>query len=394
MRSKDESTTCRANRPKLQMLDHFPDSRDLAGIHGKFDEIVVDNGLELVGVSFESAMTDVGTSVRWAPSGSPTYKAVVERFFRTLNELLNKRLPGGSFPVAQMKSWKLDPQKDAVLTLEKAEELLEQAIGVYHQDLHTFLGEAPVAVWSRGVRAQGGVPVIGDDQQLDRMVGAEVTRRLSRAGISLFGLDYHDPAVTGPLLEDLASSEPMRRRREGSATATVKVKYNPANIGCVHVWNPKRGVFQTLPCTDPDAEGLTRWQHEQVQEWLRDIQGQTEDERRDRRYLLRETIRASTSSRSRKRLERKHARLLTSPKIQDLASGHLRIEYADPRHDGMSPVIPQSPLAAERTDDHKRPQRPPRGGARKPRPQSSPKGEITPALEKWSVDKADWGASQ
>lgn len=141
----------RANRPKLQMLDQFPNCRELAGIHGKFDQIVVDNGLELVGASFESAMTDVGTSVRWAPSSSPTYKAVVERFFRTLNELLNKRLPGGSFPVAQMKAWKLDPQKDAVLTVGKAEELLEQAIGVYHQDLHTFLGETPVAVWSRGV---------------------------------------------------------------------------------------------------------------------------------------------------------------------------------------------------------------------------------------------------
>lgn len=387
----------RANRPKLQMLKHYPDCPDLAGIYGKFDEIVVDNGLEFVGTSFESGMTDVGTSIRWAPSASPTYKAVVERFFRTLNERLNKRLPGGSFPVEYMKAWKLNPQKDAVLTLDQLEKLLEGAIGLYHQDLHTFLGEAPVKAWSRGVQAQGGVPVIGDDAQLDKMVGAVKERRLSTSGISLFGLKYHDPAVTGPLLEDLAASEPMRGRRKGSATAKVTVKYNPANIGSVHVWNQVRGVYQTLPCTEPEyAEGLTSWQQDRLREWEREEQERSGEARANLRYEWREKLRALGSARTKKRIARNEARLLTSPKIQTLAGDHLRLDYAQPRHDGMAPVIPQKALAPERSDDHRPPTRPQRGGARKPRPKSSPspKPEAGSALEEWSVDSSDWGASQ
>lgn len=387
----------RANRPKLQMLEHYPDCPDLSGIYGKFDEIVVDNGLEFVGTSFESGMTDVGTSIRWAPSASPTYKAVVERFFRTLNERLNKRLPGGSFPVEQMRAWKLDPQKDAVLTLDQLEELLEGAIGLYHQDLHTFLGEAPVKAWSRGVKAQGGVPVIGDDAQLDKMVGAVEERRLSNSGISLFGLRYHDPGVTGPLLEDMAASEPMRGRRKGSATAKVTVKYNPANIGSVYVWNRVRGVYQTLPCTEPNyAEGLTSWQQKRIREWEREEREKDGDARADLRYEWRERLRALASSRSKKRIARNEARLLTSAKVQAVAADYLRIDYAPARHDGMAGVIPQKPLAPERTDDHQLPTRPQRGGARKPRPQSSPhpKSEAGSSWEEWSVDSSDWGASQ
>lgn len=385
----------RANRPKLQMRDHFPDCRGLVGIYGKFDEIVVDNGLEFVGISFESGMTDVGTSIRWAPSESPTYKAVVERFFRTLNELFNKRLPGGTFPIEKMRAWKLNPQKHAVLTLDQTEELLEHAIGVYHQDLHTFLGEPPVAAWTRGVRAQGGVQVIGDDAQLDKMVGAEVTRCLSRSGISLFGLNYHDPAVTGPLLEDLAASEPMRRRRKGSATANVKVKYNPANIGSVHVWNARRGVFQTLPCTEPDyADGLTKWQHVRIREWEAAQLMRTDDERRELRAAWREKLRAVASSRTRKRIDRTQARLLTSPRIAGLAGDHLRVEYADARHDGMAPTIPQVPLAPERTDGHPKPVRQARGGARRSKakkhsPIVSPSSASD--VEHWPVDtSSDW----
>lgn len=376
----------RANRPKLWLAEIFPDAPELVDIHGKFDEIVVDNGLEFVGTSFESAMTDVGTSLRLAPTRSPCHKAVVERVFGTLNSLLNQRLPGGRFPVQQLRDWNLDPRKDAVLTIEELGELLDHAIGVYHQDLHSFLGEPPVAAWTRGVRAQGGVQVIGDDAQLDKMVGAVVERTLTRSGIALFDLTYHDPAITGPLLEDLAASQPMRKRREGSATATVRVKYNPANIGSVHIWNAKRGIYQTLPCTEPDADGVSKWQHERIQEWVRAEQRETQDERRELRCAFRAKLRSTASLGTAKRIQRAEARLLNSPKIHQIASEHLRLEYAEARHDGMAPVIPTTPLAAERTDGHSKPVRPARRGRKaKPKCVARPDAKMATAPHQWTA---------
>lgn len=375
----------RGNRPKLWMREHFPDAPDLIDIHGKFDEIIVDNGMELSGSSFQSSMTDVGTSVIWAPIASPQHKAIVERFFRTLNELLCKRLPGGRFPIDKLRQWGLDPRKDAVLTFDEMVELLDYAIGVYHQTLHTTLGEAPLKAWSRGVREQGGIQVIGDDSQIDKMIGKETERTLDRSGIQIFNRYYHDEAITQALLEDLAPLQAMRSRREGSATCEVKVKFNPANVGSIHVWNHKRGIFQTLPCTDPDYEGLSEWQVGRVQQMLREEQTENADHERELECALYEKIRDLTSPATAKRIKRNEVRLLNSPRVHEVMSEHLRVEYAHSRHDGMAPIIPTVPLAPERTDDHVRPKRPPMGGDKSRAKKSSPAKAAPEAPLQWKI---------
>lgn len=122
----------RTNRPKIhlpQSADQFPDLRD---IYGRFDEIVVDNGKEFAGVAMEDALADIGTSLRLTPVGSPTYKAIVERFFGTLNSLLNTKLPGGVFKPEVLREFGYDPAKDAVLTLSELEDLIWDALTLFH----------------------------------------------------------------------------------------------------------------------------------------------------------------------------------------------------------------------------------------------------------------------
>lgn len=383
----------RANRPKPRMRGLFPDCPELADIYGKCDEIVVDNGAEFIGTSFESGMTDLGISVRWAPVKKPTYKAVVERFFSTLNSMLHKKLPGGTFPLQKLREWDLKPQKCAVLTLAQAEALLDLAIGTYHQSLHRSLGDTPVRTWVRGVNAETGINVLGDDRQLDKMLGAREERLVTRSGVELFNLRYHDPAITGPLLEDLARRESVRGRREGSASAKVAVKYNPANLGEIHVWNGPRGVYVTLPCTDQEyADGLSKWQHDRLQEWQRESHARTEDDRRKLRLNLRSAIGALEDPKAIRRQQRAKARLLASPKIDALGGGGLRIAHAEPRPDGMAPVIPTVALASERTDDGAKPIRPQRGGKRNPK--RSPKRESRKDQPEWNVadlvDENEW----
>lgn len=374
----------RANRPKPRMRDLFPDCPELADIYGKCDEIVVDNGLEFIGTSFESGMTDLGVSIRWAPVKSPPHKAIVERFFSTLNSMLHKKLPGGTFPLQKLREWDIDPQKFAVLTLEQTEALLDLAIGVYHQSLHRNLGDTPIRTWVRGVNADTGISVIGDDRQLDKMLGAREERLVTRGGVELFNLRYHDPAITGPLLEDLARREAVRGRRQGSATAKVAVKYNPANLREIHVWNGPRGAYVTLPCTDLEyAEGLSRWQHDQLLAWQRESHARTDEDRRALRLRLRSEIGALEDPKAIRRQKRAKARLLASPKIESFGGNALRVAHAEPRPDGMAPVIPTVALAAERTDDSAKPVRPQRGGKR--RPSRPPRAEAPRDQPEWNV---------
>lgn len=383
----------RANRPKAATRERFPDTPELADIFGKFDEIVVDNGWEFTGTSTESALTDLGISIRWAPVRSPTYKAVIERFFGTLNLLLNKKLPGGTIPIEQMRAWELNPSKDAVLTLAEVEALLTSAIGTYHQELHSTLGDTPLHIWTKGVRDHG-VQVIGDDAQLDKMVGAHEERTLSRSGVSLFDLQFHEPAVTGPLLEKLAGRTPRKSRRKGSATAKVTVKYNPANLGEVHIWDPTTGQYETLPCTDPDyASGLSKWHHQQIQQWERESQGIDAEGRRNGRLELRREIEAASPEHLLRRNRRTAARLLSPPHVEASASQHLRVAHANPRHDGMAPVISTTALAPERTDGHAKPVRPPRGRKAKAPSRTRAAPAAPPTNEDFQVirdDSAGW----
>ncbi|MFN3535935.1 MAG: Mu transposase C-terminal domain-containing protein [Brevundimonas sp.] len=317
----------------------------------------------------------------------------MERFFSTLNSMFHKKLPGGTFPVEKLRAWDLNPQKFAILTLEQTEALLDLAIGTYHQSLHRSLKDTPVRTWVRGVKAGSGITVIGDDRQLDKLIGAHEQRLVTRSGVNLFNLRYHDPAITGPLLEDLARREAVRGRREGSATAKVTVKYIPANLGEIHVWNGPRGEYVTLPCTDPEyAQGLSKWQHERLQEWQRESHARTEDDRRALRLRLRSAIGALESPKTVKRQKRAHVRLLASPKIEALGGAGLRIAHAEPRPDGMAPVIQMAALAPERTDDSAKPIRPQRGG--KPKPKRPPKTETPNNLPEWNVadvaDEEEW----
>lgn len=127
------ATECikRANIPKLHLLKGGAQNAVLANIYGRFDEIVVDNGLELVGNAFEDAAADCGISIRWAPVRSPTYKAVIERFFRTIDDRLLHKLPGSTLNPQALRDLEINPEAKAVLTLSELEALIWEVINLY-----------------------------------------------------------------------------------------------------------------------------------------------------------------------------------------------------------------------------------------------------------------------
>lgn len=372
----------RANQPKLHLLSRASKFPVLASIFGRFDEVVVDNGWEFSGKSFEDGMADVGTTVRWAPVASPTYKAIVERFFGVLNQLLNKKVPGGVLKPELLREMGYDPTKDAVLTIAEIEDLIWEAISYYHIEVHSGVGRPPADLWQQDMDAYG-IDVIGDDRQLDRMAGAmKYPCTLSRSGVELFGLVFQDQYATGELLEDLVSLQPIRGQRKGSATAQVKVKYNPANLAEVHVWNQRRNCYVTLPCTDDRySDRISLWHHQQLKAWAKQkgLEFSSEEDRLAARARLAEKIQQS-SPELRLKQRRAAARLMTTPKVLKALSGNsATLAYAPSRHDGMAPVIHHDTFSKHRIDGDTPPSRPPRA--------SRPKARQTPAQPKSAKSK-------
>lgn len=200
----------RAGMPKTRFLDDKGPARKLVNVFGRFDQIVVDNGKEFAGVSFEDAFADLGTTLRLAPVASPTHKAIVERFFATLNNLIARQLPGALLPVHVMRELGYDHTASAVLTVEQMEDLIWEAIRFYHIEVHSSTGLPPGAIWQQDAE-RFGIPVHDDLRQIDKMLGMVAEgRQLNRSGVNIHGLSYHDPAVVQGLLNDLVGTAPVR----------------------------------------------------------------------------------------------------------------------------------------------------------------------------------------
>lgn len=355
----------RANLPKSVYEDRRGAPRGLANIYGRFDEIIVDNGKEFAGVAMEHTLADLGTTLRLAPVASPQHKAIVERFFGTLNSLLVRKLPGAKLPIQTMRELGYDPQATAVLTVQEVEQLIWEALAIYHLDVHSGIGTPPALQWTKDAEAYG-IAVYDSARELEKMLGVPVKRQLSRSGIELHGLQYHDPAAVGALLTELAVVAPQReQRRSGSITCKVTVKYNPANLNEVQVWHHLQKRYVTLPWTEPDyAQGLSLWHHERIKQWTKEAGlrfSSLQDRLEARARMIEQVERLAPELKMRQR--RAMARLMHSPanKVSEgLVSGVVEMEIAPSRHDGLAPIIPQVALATERTDGSVRPSRPPR----------------------------------
>lgn len=377
-----------ANRPKIEFLSHDFGSPELANIYGKPDEIIADNGWEFTGTAFEYSLISLGMAVRWAPIHAPQFKAKGERAFYTLNKFLFHRIAGRTYPIAQMREWGLDPAKDAVVSFPDLQNLLAQAISVYHQSWHRSLEDTPLNVWTQGTQ-KSGIPVIGDDRNLEQLLGSVEQRRLTRSGIQLHNLQYHDPEIVGPLLERIAARQPVRDRAKGSANPKVRVIFNKSDLGQIHVVDPITRSTVTLPCIDPNAAGTSLWMWELQRKWTNEDKSAVNEIADGLQYKLINEIESNKPQGRNKQSKKTHLRLEAS-----LQSAHsqksVSVAFAKPTPHGTAPAIPIVPLAAERTDGHPIPVREQRGKAARKRAKNTSTSRLEASSKDAPTSNQDW----
>lgn len=118
---------------------------------GIMTKLVVDNGSDYRHNGFLKFCQQLGIIVEPCPPRSPNSKAIIERFFRTLNEGLIHKMPGTTFSNPTDRG-DYDSQKFAQSTLDDLRRDVEVWIDeIYHTRIHSSLGEAPIDVWTREV---------------------------------------------------------------------------------------------------------------------------------------------------------------------------------------------------------------------------------------------------
>lgn len=350
-------------------LPHFAPILD--DLYGKPETIVVDNAWRQVGRSFQDACEDVGISVEWAPVANPEYKGVVERIFHTLNKLLFHKLPGGvPFDPVTMRKLGFDPSKTAAITLSRLEELIYQAVHtIYHDTPHRTLGIPPLLAWRKGLAARAR-KIVGDVGFLESAMGTVADAVLTREGVRFKGITFHDPEITGALLADLAGTTPVRARRKryGSATANVKIKWRESSIAAISVWNPKAQPdpdYVRLPNADEayaKSTGLGFSHHARVEAYAQkeSLDFQSSEDRLNALYRLRAEIQAAAPD-MKFRDVRQQRRLLT-----EIATRRDTVEVVTERatSTGLGPGDVRIIEFAKHRRDGGRPEKGPRRGGR------------------------------
>ncbi|MDR6658972.1 putative transposase [Tardiphaga robiniae] len=309
----------RVNMPKDDINERWPNILRRSDGWGKPGTAVVDNELAQTGKSYQSACEDAKINVKWAPVGRPQYKAVVERVFLTIKKMLLDKLPGGvPYKPEVMRQLGIDPKEVATIPLSKLTELVNMAINdLYHYNPHSTIGMPPALAWEKS-KQKNKRPFIGDIDFLDKAFGALETGMLTTSGIKFDNMVFHDPDITGALMDDLGAMAPRRKRRKSllsSLNPKVMFKYNPANVEAINVWNDRRKEYTRLPNIAKEAAaGLSIWHWRILRIWAEQesIAFSTPAEQLAARRRLRESVEEQIPAAAYKAIKQKR-RILHEP---------------------------------------------------------------------------------
>lgn len=382
-----------AVRPKTYMKEVYPDLQPWLA-YGQPRTILVDQGVEFMGSTFEDACATLGIAIEVAPVRTPEFKGQIERFFGTANRGLFHKLPGGvPFKPVAMRELGVDPEKTAVLTLSELDGLIHRwVVDIYANTKNRMLGAAPAQIWRERSKTDT-IELARDLSVLDQACAHVTIRKLTKEGVGLHNLYYRSEGLKELRLRLHQESNRANRK---SASMQVKVSYDPADLQRIFVWDSTQREFIEARCTKPDyARGLALNVHKMVREWASraDREFETEADMTAARAAFYECIDEIRPSRV---LDRKRVQRVRHP--ERVARGDVVVRRLVPSadevgHAGENEV--RIDTVRNRVDgDHKEP-RSPLGGPRKSskRTPRAHADEVLPAGKPDSMfGTVDWSA--
>jgi transposase InsO family protein len=174
-----------------------------AGLAGVAAEtVVVDHGKIYLSDHLLSVCQRLGISVQPARPLTPTDKAAVERFFRTLSEGLLAALPG--YKGADVYSRGADPEGCAYFFTNELEQVVREWIsGIYHRRVNAGLADpdvpgldlSPAEMLAHGTARAGLLKIPAHPGMVFDFLPV-AWRTIQHYGVEVGGLRYNGPALT------------------------------------------------------------------------------------------------------------------------------------------------------------------------------------------------------
>jgi len=226
-----------------------------AGLAGVAAEtIVVDHGKIYLSDHLLSVCARLGISVQPARPLTPTDKAAVERFFRTLGEGLLAALPGYKGPDVHSRG--ADPEGCAYFFTGELEQVIREWIaGIYHQRPHAGLADpavpglelSPAEMLAHGIARAGRLVVPAHPGMVFDFLPV-AWRTIQHYGVEVGGLRYNGPALTR--YRNLTS--PFT----GAHAGKWPVRHDTDDVSKVYFQDPADNSWHELAWEHADAVGV------------------------------------------------------------------------------------------------------------------------------------------
>jgi putative transposase len=221
------------------------------------ETLVIDNGKEFIGRDLDDACGQLGIILERMPVRTPWFKGSVERFFRTNNTGLIHTLPGTTFSNV-LERGDYDVFQHACISLSAFWKILHIfLLDIYAQRWHEGVGGIPARIWAENLQA-GFIPCLHNTvEEVRILLYRSEERTLQRSGIDFESLRYQSPD-----LARLRSTLPEGTR--------VRIKYDPADLSALYVFDPTGGgAWLLVPAVDEEyTHRLSLWKHRVIRSYV------------------------------------------------------------------------------------------------------------------------------
>lgn len=211
------------------------------------ETLLLDNGLEFHSPQFQLAAWELGIDIEYCRVRTPWLKPKVERFFLNLDYF---SLSKGRVRKPMPNVVHLDPKKDAAITFSDfVRGLLMFMVDVYPFEPNSRTLDIPYETFKDGMDMLPPPVFPSSFDQLNLIAAMSKELTVGPGGVELRDIGY--------------SSVELRRMKErvGPKFKTL-VKWNPDDLECIYVQDPKTLAWITVPSLCPEyTNGLSWLQH-------------------------------------------------------------------------------------------------------------------------------------
>ncbi|MDQ3930750.1 MAG: Mu transposase C-terminal domain-containing protein, partial [Chloroflexota bacterium] len=240
--------------------------------------LVTDNGREFTGKDLRDAAQLLGIVLQRTPVKNPHYKGGIERFIGTMNTMGLHGLPGTTFSNIGKRN-NYESEREAAVYLSEVDKLMHiYSVDVYAESYHSGIRGIPARRYEYALD-QGFIPRLPPSlEELRILLGRTTERALHHYGIEFESLLYNC-AELGPLRAAMMSRSAILKRNAGTekASGLVKVKYDPGDLGAIHVYDPFDQRYFYVPALSEYAHGLSLWKHRVIMRVARTMRDKVDE---------------------------------------------------------------------------------------------------------------------